>query len=559
MKSSASPRETLLPDIVAGISIAGLLLPEAVAYSAIGGMPPQAGVIALFAGLVAYGLLGASRFAIVSATSSSAAVLFAALASIDGDHAAQRPALAAAIVVLAGVLFAAASLARLGGISSFIAKPVLRGFVFGIALTITVRQLPKIAGIAAPGGDVLRTLVSLAAGWRGWNPGTLAIGGGALALLFLLGRWRRLPGPLVVVAAGIAVDASGFTSAHGVPLVGPIALALDMPSLPRLASHEWLRAGELAAAMALILYAESTGSIRNFALLHGDRLRPDRDLLALGAANLLSGLFHGMPAGAGFSATAANEAAGARSRAAGGVAAAAVLVLVLALLPWIAHTPEPVLAAIVIHAVVRNVDPSALRQYFAWRRDRRIVVAAVAAVLLLGVLDGLLLAIGASLALMLRELSKARVAWLGRLGTSHDYIDMDRHGDARPVPGLLIARPDTPVFFANAERLFTAIRARAEAEPGLRAVIVSLEDSPDLDSTSIEALRDFTQFLQLRGTPLLLARVKDHVRDTLQRIEVPGLPPERYAPWSVADAVRLAQRPAEGASAPGVAEVAGHA
>jgi MFS superfamily sulfate permease-like transporter len=541
MNPVPSSRDALLADVVAGLSIAGLLLPEAVAYSAIGGLPPQAGVIALFAGLVAYGLFGTSRFAIVSATSSSAAVLLAATASIAPANGSQRLAVAAAIILATGALFVVASLARLGNVSSFIAKPVLRGFAFGLALTITVRQLPKIAGIDVPHGNVFVTVGDLAAAWRAWNPGTLAIGIGALTGLGVLARWPRIPAALLVIAAGIAVGASGFAVAHHVPVVGTIALALDMPTLPDLAAREWARAGELAAAMTLILYAESYGSIRNFAMLHGDPMRPDRDLLALGAANLLSGLFHGMPVGAGFSATSANEAAGARSRAAGGVAAVAVLVLVVALLPWIARTPEPVLAAIVIHAVGRNIDPSALRQYFAWRRDRRIAVAAVVAVLVLGVLDGLLLAIGASLALMLRELSKSRVAWLGRLGGGHDYIDLDRHAEARPVPGVLIARPDTPVFFANAERIFATVRARAESEPALRAVIVSLEDSPDLDSTSIEALREFTQVMHLRGTRVILARVKDHVRDMLLRVQVSELPPDCYAPWSVADAVRLAE------------------
>ncbi len=537
---SAGPAARL-GDLVAGLSIAGLLLPEAVAYSAIGGMPPQAGVIGLFAGLIAYGLLGASRFAIVSATSSSAAVLFAATAAIDPGDASQRLALAASLMLLTGGLFVVAAAARLGDVSSFIAKPVLRGFAFGLALSITVGQLPKIVGIPAPGGNLFSSVAKLVAAWRDWNPGSLAIGIGALAALVLLARWRRLPGALIVIAAGIAVGASGFTAAHRVPVVGPIALALDLPTVPRLGAYEWLRSGELAAAMVLILYAESYGSIRNFALRHGDPIRPDRDLFALGAANLLSGLFHGMPVGAGFSATSANEAAGARSRAAGGVAAVAVLVLVVALLPWIARTPEPVLAAIVIHAVGRNLDPGALHQYFVWRRDRRIAVTAVIAVLVLGVLDGLLVAIALSLALMLREMSQPRVAWLGRLGSSHDYIDAGRHGEARPVPGVLIARPDTPVFFANAERLFAAIRARAEADPTLHAVIVSFEDSPDLDSTSVEALREFAQAMRLRGTTVLLARVKDQVRDMLQRAQLPELPPASYAPWSVADAVRLAE------------------
>jgi MFS superfamily sulfate permease-like transporter len=537
-----SERSARVSDFIAGLSIAGLLLPEAVAYSAIAGLPPQAGVIALFAGLVAYGLLGTSRFAIVSATSSSAAVLLAATASMAAEHAAPRTVLAAALVMVTGAFFVLAGVARLGGISSFIAKPVLRGFALGLAVTIVAHQLPKVVGLAAPPGNLFDLMLGIASGWRRWNTVALLIGLGALAALKLLARWRALPGAFIVIAAGIALNIAGITAPHGVPAVGPIALALEVPTLPQLSGDAWLRLGELAVAMVLILYAESYGSIRNFAVLHGDRTQPNRDLVALGVANLVSGLLHGMPVGAGYSATSANEAAGAQSRAAGGVAAATALVLVLLLLPWIERTPEPVLAAIVIHAVSGSINAAALRQYFAWRRDRLVVLAAVAAVLVLGVLDGLLLAVGVSVLLMLRQLSLPRVAWLGRLGSSHDYIDLDRHREASPVPGLLIARPEEPLFFANAEHILAVVRARAEAATSLQTVIVSLEESPDLDSTSIEALRDFTRAMQRRGTAVLLARVKDHVRDVLQRLRLPELPAECYAPWSVADAVGVAAR-----------------
>jgi len=499
-------------------------------------------VIALFAGLLGYGLLGTSRFAIVSATSSSAAVLLAATMSLAGADAGLRLALAGGLIVLTGAFFAIAGLAGMGGMSSFIAKPVLRGFALGLALTIAVRQLPKIVAVHPRHADIFRLVWDLGETWRAWNGAALAIGLGALAVLALLARWRGMPAALVVIAVGIGLDAAGFTAAHGVPAVGPIALALDWPTLPRLNGDEWLRLGELAFAMVMVLYAESYGSIRSFAILHGDSTQPNRDLMALGLANLASGLFHGMPVGAGYSATSANEAAGAQSRRAGWIAAAVVLALVLALLPWIERTPEPVLAAIVIHAVSRSIDPGALRQYFAWRRDRLIVVAAIAAVLVLGVLDGLLVAIGASLLLMLRQLSMPHVAWLGQLGSSHDYIDSDRHAEARPVPGVLIARPDTPLFFANVERILATIRARSEAQGSLNAVIISLEESSDLDSTSIEALREFAQFMRLRGTVLLLARVKDHVRDVLRRVQVPELAESCFSSWSVADAVREATR-----------------
>jgi MFS superfamily sulfate permease-like transporter len=202
------------------------------------------------------------------------------------------------------------------------------------------------------------------------------------------------------------------------------------------------------------------------------------------------------------------------------------------------------LAAVVIHAVSHTLDASVFRPYFAWRRDRTVVVAAILAVLLLGVLDGLLVAVAISLGFMLRNISIPRVAWLGCLREGHDYVDLDRHPEATSPAGAVIARPESPVFFANADRVFALIRARMDAHPEATTVIVSLEESPDLDGTSLEALRDFARFVKERHGTLILARVKDNLRDVLRQAALPELPPESFAAWSVDDAVR--QRPAAG-------------
>ncbi|PIF77039.1 MFS superfamily sulfate permease-like transporter [Variovorax sp. 54] len=535
--NDGAARRPGIADLVAGVSIAGLLLPEAVAYSGIAGLPPQAGVIALFAGLLVYGLFGSSRFAIVSATSSSAAVLFAATTAMPGVDAATRLALGAGLVLLTGVFFVLAGLARLGAVSSLIAKPVLRGFALGLALTIVVKQLPKVLAVQPAHSDFFRLVAGLATEWRHWNLAGAAMALVALVLLRGLARWRAVPAALLVIVGGIALDVSGLCQAWGVAAVGPISLDFSHPGVPSLDRAQWLGLGELAFAMALILYAESYGSIRTFAMRHGDNVSANRDLLALGGANLLSALFQGMPVGAGYSATSANESAGAHSRAAGLVAGAVVLVAVLTLLPWIAHTPEPLLAAIVINAVSHSLNPSSLRPYFHWRRDRLVALVAVAAVLLLGVLDGLLAAIGVSLLLLLRGFSRTTVSWLGRLGQSHDYVDTGRHPEAVVPPGVLIARPEVPLFFGNADAVFASIRARIDATPGLQRMVLSLEESPDLDATSIEALCDFAAYVRVRGARLSLARVKDGVRDLLAKVDSPDLHAEVYAPWSVDDAV----------------------
>ena len=541
MSETRSSTALWLPDLVAGLSVAGLLVPEAVAYSGIAGLPPQYGIIALLAGLTCYGLLGRSRFAIVSATSSSAAVLAAATSTLAGGDPRHQLALAAGLILLTGVFFLAAGLARMGAISNFIAKPVLRGFAFGLAVVIIVKQLPKIVGVQAHHSDIIRYALDLLGQYSHWNPAGAVTGLIALALLFLLRPYRRIPGSLLVIVLGIAAQAMWNLDRHGVALVGTIHLSFHSPSAPALTRGEWLRLGELAFAMVFVLYAESYGSIRSFALKYGDPVAPDRELLGLGLANLAAGLFGGMPVGAGYSATSANEAAGARTKRAAWIAALVVLVLVLTLLPYVALTPEPVLAAIVIYAVTHTLNPAAIRIYFRWARDRIVAIVAVAAVLALGIMDGLLLAVGASVLMTLRDLSQPKVSVLGRLGEGHDFVNIAAHPEARSIPGLLIMRPEAPLFFANVERMLALVRRQIEGgDRSTNTLILSLEESSDLDGTCIEALMELVEFMNRRGIKLLFARLHDSVRTVLTRAAIPDLPTLALTNWSVDDAVARA-------------------
>lgn len=539
----SSGSRTRWQDVIAGLSIAGLLLPEAIAYSSIGNLPPQTGVIALFAGLTCYGLFGSSRFAIVTATSSSAAVLAAATASIANGDAGFRFTLAIGLVLITGLFFLLAGLARIGSITDFIAKPVMRGFTFGLAIVIILKQCASMVGVHPPNGDMIRFVAGLFGQIAFWNPVGIAVGTIALTLLFVLAHFKRLPGGLIVILLGIAAGKWLDLPHYGVGLVGAIRLELSAPSLPLLSRNEWLRVGELGFAMVMILYAESYGSIHSFAKKHGDPVLPNRDLLALGAANLVSGLFHGMPVGAGYSATAANEAAGAMTRLAGWIAALVVLAIVLTLLPSIALLPQPVLAAIVIHAVSHTLKPAIFRPYFAWRRDRLLIIVSVAGVLLLGVLDGLLAAVVISLLLMLQRFSESGISVLGRLGQGHDFVNMALHPEAQPVAGIIILRPDEPLFFANTERILSQARQTIlTAGHAAHTVILSLEESPDLDSSNLEALLDFFSFVTAQGKHILLARLKDPVLDILQQIATHDLTASAFSGLSVDETVHLAQR-----------------
>jgi MFS superfamily sulfate permease-like transporter len=520
-------------DALTGLSLAGLLLPEAVAYSGLANLPPQAGVIGLFAGLVCYALIGRSRYAIVTATSSSAAVLAAATLALGANAATQRVAFASILVCATGIAFLLAGCARLGAMSNLIARPVLRGFSFGLALIIAVKQWPHIVGMHVRSTDFLPLLAEILRNIGAWEPTSLAVGVGALLGLFMLGRVRHVPGVLVVIIVGIA--AAPWLASRGVVLTGPIHLALELPAFARPASGQWLPLVEFALALMFILYAESYSSIRTFALKHDGTVQPNRDLIALGVANVVSGAFHGTPVGAGYSGTSANEAAGAQSRAAGLYAAATVLVLVLLFLPWIERIPDPVLAAIVIHAVSKSLRIAVFRPYFRWQRDRLVTLTAVAAVILFGMLDGLLAAIAFSLAMLLHSLSSPRLSVLGRMG-AHDFVSVARFPKASCTPGILVLRPEEPLFFANADPLLVLARQRVLQETDVRLVVFSLEESPDLDGTALESLGEFAIWLAARKIEMRVARLKEASRDALMRADFSQLPAAGLDYSSVDDA-----------------------
>jgi sulfate permease, SulP family len=522
-------------DLLAGLSIAGLLLPEAVAYSGVANLPPQAGVIGLWAGLLCYGLIGRSRFAIVTATSSSAAVLASATLDVGGSDPVQRVAFASILVVGAGLAFTLAGSLHLGAMSNLIARPVLRGYAFGLALVIAVKQWPHLVHLHTQTADFFPLVGEIVRGYAAWQGPSLGCGLIALVGLFGLERLARVPGALVVIVASIL--ASSWLAARGVALTGPIHLALGMPTLALPSGARALALVESALALMFILYAESYGSIRTYALKYDEEVQPNRDLLALGAANIVSGLFHGTPVGAGYSGTSANAAAGSRSRFAGLFAAGIVLVLVLLFLGWIERIPEPVLAAIVIHAVSKSLRISMFSNYFRWQQDRLVVVAAVLAVMVFGVLNGLLAAIAFSLAMLLKSLASPRLSVLGRVG-AHDYVSAERFANALTVPGMLVLRPEEPLFFANADPLLAQARQRVLSAPDTRLVVFSLEESADLDSTALEALDEFCSWLSARGGELRLARLKELARETLVRAKLAHLPAAALDYSSVDDAVR---------------------
>lgn len=523
-------------DLIAGLCVAGLMLPEAVAYAGIAGLAPQHAIFAGIAGCLVYSLAGRSRFAIVSATSSSAAILAATLAVMPvGSE--QRAALGAIIVGFVGLLFLVAAAARLGGLTGFISRPVLRGFALGIAITIVLHQLPIMTGVSIQASGVVAFALALAKSASVWHGASVATGVVALMALLFLRRYPAIPGAFIVLVAGVAAARGLDLPAYGVAAVGPVNTALAWPSLPPFDWGGYSRLAQFAVPLVLILFAESWGTIRTLALRHDDTVDANRELAALGLSNIGSALVQGMPVGAGFSAGSASEAAGSTSRMTSAVAAGGLIFMVLFAMPLVACLPEPVLAAVVIAALIHALNPAPIVRLWRLDRDQFVALGAAIGVLVLGVLNGMLLAIALSLAALIQRLATPRVARLGRLADTHDYVDVGRHTDAIAPPHIGIWRPTAPLFFANAERMLGTVSSSVRGDRSVRAVVLSLEESYDLDSTALDALIEFDHAMTHAGIRVQLARLHDAARDLIAAAGETDL--DRRSSYSVDDAVRV--------------------
>jgi len=514
------PRTNFRGDVVAGIALAGLLIPESMGYAGIAGLPPQAGLYATAFGLLAYAFFGSSRQLVVSPTSASSAILAATVAPLAVQNPGKFFVLASAVSLVLGLLFLVAGILKLGFISDFISKPVLKGFVFGIALTIVIKQLPKLLGIEQGSGPSYRQLWHTLTHASQSNLWTLVTGAGALAVLFLVDRFfPRIPGALLVLVAGIAISRVLELHSHGVGIVGVIPAGLPHPQFPVLTWADWLQAAPAAVGLVLVLYAESLGAARTYAGKNNYDIDPNQELRALAVANATSAIFHGMIVGGGTSGTAANDSNGAKSQVSSIAASLMVMLTLLFLTGWFYHLPEAVLGAIVVHAVWHLLDLNELRRF---RRIRRIefreALAAIVGVIAFGILNGLLLAVILTLVALMRYLSRSHVAVLGRLQGTREYVDVLRHPEAEQFSGILILRIERMLFFANAAGIRQLIRdLLAQATPPPKVVILSFELIPVLDITAIDVLQQLHASATRRRIRLVLAGVRDPVRDRLAK------------------------------------------
>ena len=530
----------LRPDVIAGIALAGLLIPESMGYAGIAGLPPQAGLYATVFGLLAYAVFGSSRQLVVSPTSASSAILAATLAPLAAADPQRFVTLASAVTLVLGALFLLAGILKLGFVSDFISKPVLKGFVFGVALSIVIKQLPKFLGIAPGKGHAYVQLWHTVQHAREANLWTLAAGLVALAVLFAIDRYiPKLPGALVVLVGGIAASRWLELHNHGVQIVGVIPAGLPMPGFPVLTWSDWLQAAPAAVGLALVLFAESIGAARTFASRNGYDIDADQELRALGLANAASAIFRGMQVGGGTSGTAANDSNGAKSQVASITASAAVALTLLFLTRWFYHLPETVLAAIVMHAVWHLLDFKTLQQF---RRISRIEfresLAAILGVVAFDILNGLVLAVILTLITLMRFLVMPQVVVLGRLRETGEYADVARHPEAEQLPGILILRVDRIWFFANANGIRDHAKQLIRDAPGsLHTVIVNLAPVSMIDVTAIDVLAQLHASSVKHGRRLVLAGVRDPVRDTLKRAGLLSVIGEENVFRSVAQAV----------------------
>jgi SulP family sulfate permease len=512
-------RSWLTLDILAGLTLWGLVVPEAMAYAGIAGLPPQAGLYTLVAALLIYALLGTSRHLVVQATSATAALLassvaaaLVATASTTASDPQTYQTYASAFVLVTGLVFLAAGLAKLGFITQFLSKPVMDGFVMGIAVFVAVGQLNKLFGVPKPEGNTVEKLLGIIKELPQANWASFAVGASALALLFLLPLWnKKIPAGLVVLFVAIALSAAlDLHGNYGVEIVGTMPQGLPSLAFPKVPFSTYLAMVLPAMGVLLVAYSEALGVAHEFAEKHGYEVNADQELNAHAVANLVSALFGGMIAGGSMSASAVKEEAGARSQVTNLVTWVVTIVTLLFLTPLFTTLPEAVLGALIIHALWHILTSRKLQKVrLASRVEFWFAVLAFAGVILIDVLQGMIIGLVASLVFVVYKTSRPHVSSLGRVpGVPGAYSDLTRHPENVPVPGVLIVRLDAQLYYANALTYRDRVKAMVEEmDPAPRAVIFDASAQDQIDVTSTDVIRGEVKELHGKGIDVYLADV----------------------------------------------------
>ena len=525
MVASYKPR-WLQKDLMAGLVLTAILVPQGMAYAELAGLPAITGLYTSILCLVGYAALGPSRILVLGPDSSLGPMIAATILPLMGADGspARAVALASMLAIFVGATMILAGVAKLGFVADLLSKPTQMGYMTGLALTIVVGQLPKLFGFSVDSDNLIGDITGFVHGVREGEIVTAAllIGLFGLAVMLILQRWLpKVPGVLVAVVLSIGASVVFDAAKHGVELVGTLPQGLPPFTLPSVSASNLglLVAGALGISLVALTDTISTASV--FASRNGDELRANQEMIGIGTANIAAGLFQGFPVSTSGSRTAVAEQSGARTQVTG-LVGAGVIVLMLVVVPGLfRNLPQPTLAAVVITAAISLADVAGMRRLWQVRRSEfALSLAAFSGVAFLGVLPGIAIAVGLSILNVFRRSWWPYSAVLGRVAGMPGYHDMLSHPDAEEVKGLIIFRFDAPLFFANSRAFREQVQRLAEAQPAPSWIVVAAEAITDVDTTAADMLEDLDRALNDEGISLLFAEMKDPVRGKIERYEL---------------------------------------
>jgi SulP family sulfate permease len=513
------PRGKLRGDVTAGLTVAVMLIPQGMAYATLAGMPPVTGLYAAIVGIVAYALLGTSGALAVGPVAITSLLTVEGLSGVTTPTDAAYPATAALLAVLVGGLLVVLGLLRLGVLVNLLSHPVISGFTSAAAIVIALSQVKDLLGldIGRPDG-VIETLRELGAHLGDTSVVTLALGAAAVAVLVVGRRVApRFPTALLVVVLGSLATWGLSLHDSGVAILRDVPSGLPTPAMPEMSGRLLGELAPVALTIAVVAFAEGISVAKAIGRKTREDVDANQELIATGAANVASGAFSGFPIAGGFSRTAVNFQAGARTPLASLITAAVLAVAVLWLTPAFYYLPKVVLAAVVVVAVLGLVDVrDAVETTRLRRSDGASLAVTFLATLLIGVEPGLAIGVVFSLAVFVWRSSNPHATELGRVEGTHEYRNVDRWSTRR-ADDVAILRVDGPLFFANAKRLEDRVQALVVGRPALRAVVLDASATTDIDATGAHALHDLAGDLDAAGIALHLAVVRGPVRDVLAR------------------------------------------
>jgi high affinity sulfate transporter 1 len=516
-------REWLVRDLVAGVVLTTLLVPQGMAYAELAGLPAITGLYTSILCLLGYAVFGPSRILVLGPDSSLGPMIAATITPliVAGGDPDRAVALASVLALMTGAIMILAAVAKLGFIADLLSKPTMIGYMNGLALTILIGQLPKLLGFSVdaegPIGELVETVKGVAHGEV--VPAAAVLGIAGVVLILVLNRWLPVvPSVLVMVVLAIAAAAVFDLADRGVDLVGTLPKGFPPLTIPDVQVSDLgvLFAGALG--IALVSLADTISTASSFAARTGQEIRGNQEMVGIGAANLAAGLFQGFPVSCSGSRTAVAERAGAKSQLTG-VVGAALIILMLVLVPGLfKDLPQPALAAVVITAALSLADlPGTARLWRQRRTEFMLSIAAFLGVALLGVLPGIAIAVGLSILNVFRRAWWPYETVLGQVDGLPGYHDIRSYPQAAHLPGLAIVRFDAPLIFANAKTFRDQIRKLAASEPRPRWILLAAEPLTDVDTTAADMLEDLDQDLDDQGTSLVFAELKDPVRRKIER------------------------------------------